>query len=179
MGNVHNPDTRNLFSGDVFMYLTFAEDLSKRMADGYALSDTREVSLSDSIVLNDKVVVFDSLDISMKSQEEFVINAMMKTTDSLGNQTTVALPYKVNGNVAESGIIEVEGTSSRIKFDKVSENPKAIYVSIYEKQPEFIVLKIMFFPYIWVLWAGSILLFVGLGVSFFKRVNKLKAISEK
>jgi len=39
MGNVHNPDTRNLLRGDVFMYLTFAEDPSKIAAGGYAVTE--------------------------------------------------------------------------------------------------------------------------------------------
>jgi cytochrome c-type biogenesis protein CcmF len=178
MGNVHNPDTRNLLKGDVYMYLTFAEDRSKRSAGGYSASESRNIALKETIKAGGKEVVFDSLDIKMLNTagDNIQITALMSTTDSANNRVTLPLIYKLEGNTVESGIISIPGTDVRMRFDKVAEVPQAINISLLEKQPEFIVLKIMFFPWIIVLWIGSIIMFIGVTVALYKRARKAKGV---
>ncbi len=171
MGNVHNPDTRNLLTGDVFMYLTFAEDRSKRSADGYSVTETRDLAVNDTLFAGEKTVVLDSITIELldATGENIQINAMLATTDSLNNPVTIPLTYKLQGNMAESGIVSLPGSDVRIRFDRVAEMARTINVSLLEKQAEFIVLKIMFFPWIGILWAGAIIMFIGITLAIYKR----------
>jgi len=178
MGNVHNPDTRNLLSGDVFMYLTFAEDRSKRSADGYSVTENRDLAVNDTLFAGEKTVVLDSITIELldATGENIQINALLATTDSLNEPVTIPLIYKLQGNMAESGIVTLPGTNTRIRFDRVAEMAKTINVSLMEKQAEFIVLKIMFFPWIAILWIGAIIMFIGVTLAIYKRAANARKV---
>lgn len=176
MGKVYNPDIHCSIKGDVFIYLTYAEDLNGRLSDGYSLTEARELTLKDTLFANGKTIVFDSLymEVYKEKYEEIRITALMKTTDSIGRQLQMPLTYKITGDYAESGIIALDDQKVRLRFDKVSEQPKTIRISVYTKQPEFIVLKIMLFPWIWVLWAGAIIMFTGVTLAICKRLRKAR-----
>ncbi len=180
MGNVHNPDTRNMLKGDVFMYLTYAEDPTKRMPDGYALTGTSEVALGDTLVAGPAKIMLDSL--YVESMDENVnhvkITALMKSSDSSGKIITYPFSYEVKDGFGESGIINFADKGVKIRFDNVSDKPRSIIVGIFEKQPEFVVAKIMFFPWIWILWTGAIIMFSGVTVSIWKRAVKAKQSAE-
>ncbi|MBW6491041.1 MAG: cytochrome c biogenesis protein CcsA [Lentimicrobium sp.] len=178
MGNVHNPDTRNMIRGDVYMYITFAEDPAKLMPDGYVLSNNPEISMGDTLMLGKTRVIFDTLLVSGFNEEsiELEITAMLRATDSFGQEKNYPVSYKVSGEYAESGFVEIDGT--RLKFDGVSANPRTIKLSIYEKQLEFIVVKILYFPWIIVVWAGSIIMFLGLTIGVWRRAVKARLAAD-
>lgn len=180
MGNVHNPDTRNMLSGDIYMYITFAEDRAKRMPDGFVYSGSMDFALGDTLRAGNVPVVFDSLYISNMSAnaEQISIVAMLKATDSLGVEQTYPLKYTVNGGMAESGVAEIPGSGLKLRFDKVSEIAKTINVGIFEQKPEFVVVKILHFPWIFILWAGSIIMFTGITVGIWKRAVKARNAAE-
>ncbi len=178
MGNVHNPDTRNLLKGDIFMYLTFAEDRAKRAPDGFSASQTMDVSVKDTIRVENKPVILDSIEVEVldPQQQNINITAQFRTTDSLNNPVTVPLLYSLKGNIAESGIASIPGTQSGLRFDHVGDVVRTIKVSVLEKQPEFIVLKVMFFPWIMVLWLGAIVMFAGFTVAIYKRAIRVREV---
>jgi cytochrome c-type biogenesis protein CcmF len=180
MGNVHNPDTRNMLQGDVFMFLTYAEDPSKRMPDGYALTGTSEVAMGDTLVAGSVKMLLDTLYVETMDEDvnHVKITALMKSSDSSGKVNTYPLTYEVKDNFGENGIINFEEQGVRIRFDNVSDKPRSIIVGIFEKQPEFVVAKILFFPWIWVLWTGAVIMFSGVTVSIWKRAVKAKRAAE-
>lgn len=174
MGNVHNPDMRNMLNGDVFMYLTFAEDRSKKAADGYTVSETYDISVKEVKTIAGKDLRLDSLSFALldASGQNVSVTANMNIVDSLNNLTPISLNYIVRGNTAESEVIEIPGTEAKLRFERIAEMTKTIQVSLLEKQPEFIVLKVMFFPWIIVLWIGAIIMFIGLTLSVYLRAIK-------
>lgn len=176
MGNVHNPDTRNLLQGDVFMYLTFAEDRTKRAADGYSVTETRDIAVGDTIYADGKPVIMDSLKVELldATGTNFKLTALINTVDTTNSVVAMPLNFILRGNEIESGILSIPGTDMRIRFDGVSEMADNIRVSLLEKEPEFIVLKIMFFPWIIVLWIGAILMFTGVTVAIYKRAVRAR-----
>ncbi|HLO89674.1 MAG TPA: cytochrome c biogenesis protein CcsA [Lentimicrobium sp.] len=178
MGNVHNPDTRNLLRGDIFMYLTFAEDRNKRAADGYSVTETYDLALHDTLFAERKPVVLDSIQVEMldATGANFKITALMNTTDSLNKPVIQPMTLTLKGNELESGIIAVPGTDSKLRFDNVAEVANSIKVSLLEKEPEFIVLKIMFFPWIFMLWGGAIIMFAGVSVAVYKRAVRAREV---
>jgi cytochrome c-type biogenesis protein CcmF len=180
MGNVHNPDTRNMLKGDIFMYLTYAEDQSKRTADGYLQTDLTEVSPGDTLKAGGISVIFDSLSVSSMDENatEVTITAIMKTIDNSGKASFYPLIYQLKGGYAESGMVNIGDKGVKLSFAGVSDKAKTIQVGVYEKQQEFIVARIMFFPWIWVLWAGSIIMFSGVTVSIWRRAVKAKQAAE-
>lgn len=180
MGNVHNPDTRNMVKGDVFMYLTYAEDPAKRMPGGYALTGTSEVAMGDTLIAGPAKILLDSLYVEAMDEnaDHVKITALMKSADNSGKVNTYPLTYEVKGGFGENGIINLDEQGVRLRFDNVSNNPKSILVGIFEKQPEFVVAKIMFFPWIWVLWAGSVIMFSGITINIWRRAVKARQAAE-
>ena len=180
MGNVHNPDTRNMLSGDIYMYITFAEDRAKRMPDGYVYSGSVDFTLGDTLEAGRVPVIFDSLYISNMSTdaEQISIMALLKAKDSLDKEQTYPLVYTVDGNTAESGVVEIPGSGIKLRFDKVSEMARTINVGIFEKKPEFVVVKILHFPWIFILWTGAVIMFAGITVGIWKRAVKARNAAE-
>lgn len=180
MGNVHNPDTRNMLSGDIYMYITFAEDRAKRMPDGYVYSGSVDFTLGDTLEAGRVPVIFDSLYISNMSTdaEQISITALLKVNDSLDREQTYPLVYTVDGNTAESGVVEIPGSGIKLRFDKVSEMARTINVGIFEKKPEFVVVKILHFPWIFILWTGAVIMFAGITVGIWKRAVKARNAAE-
>jgi cytochrome c-type biogenesis protein CcmF len=180
MGNVHNPDTRNMLSGDIYMYITFAEDRAKRMPDGYVYSGSVDFTLGDTLEAGRVPVIFDSLYISNMSTdaEQISITALLKAKDSLDREQTYPLVYTVDGNTAESGVVEIPGSGIKLRFDKVSEMARTINVGIFEKKPEFVVVKILHFPWIFILWTGAVIMFAGITVGIWKRAVKARNAAE-
>ena len=86
MGNVYNPNTWNMITGDVFMYLTFAEDRSKRMPDGYVMTGTSEISPGDTLIAGNAKIYFDSLFVNTMNEnsEEIKITALLSAADNNG-----------------------------------------------------------------------------------------------
>jgi len=179
MGNVHNPDTRNMLSGDIYMYVTFAQDRSQRLPGGFVLSGHTEFSLGDTLMAGNTPVLFDSLYISDMSSdaEQISIVARLKAADSLGAIQSYPLKYSVSAGQADMGYADISGTKYRLRFDGVSERAETIHVGIYEKQLDFIVVKVLHFPWIFILWTGSVIMFLGLTVSTWKRAVKARKVT--
>ncbi|NTW24574.1 MAG: cytochrome c biogenesis protein CcsA [Lentimicrobium sp.] len=180
MGNVHNPDTRNMLRGDIYMYLTYAEDQSKRTADGFLQTDLAEVSPGDTLKAAGINILFDSLSVTPMDENatEVTITATMKTIDNTGKATFYPLTYALKGGYAESGMVNIGDKGVKLSFAGVSDQAKTIQVGIFEKQQEFIVAKIMFFPWIWIVWVGSVIMFSGITVSIWRRAVKAKQAAE-
>ncbi|MDY0102742.1 MAG: cytochrome c biogenesis protein CcsA [Lentimicrobium sp.] len=178
MGNVHNPDTRNMLRGDVFMYVTYAEDPDKRMPDGFSFSGSSEVTMGDTILVGQKQLIFDTLYVAGMNDDskELEITAMLKMADSLDQQMRYPLTYKVAGNFAERGYIDLEDV--RLRFEGVSSTARTIELGMFEKQREFIVVKILLFPWIGIVWLGAVILFVGITISVWKRAVKARLAAD-
>lgn len=178
MGNVHNPDTRNMLRGDIYMYITFAEDPSKRLPGGYTYTGGVNYTLGDTLMANETPVIFDSLYVSSMSEnaDHISIVAVLKAEDSLGVAQSYPLAYTVSGNMAESGVVEIPGSGVRLRFDKVTEIAKTINIGVFEKKPEFLVVKILYFPWIIVLWTGAIIMFAGIAVGVWRRFGKARKV---
>ncbi len=178
MGNVHNPDTKNMLKGDIYMFITFAEDPAKQLPGGYIFSGSSEVTMGDTIAAGNKRVVFDTLFVSgmADNARELEITAMIKGEDSTGAVKAYPLTYRVTGDIAESGYADIDGI--RLRFEGVSATPRTIKVGLYEKQMEFIVVKVLKFPWIIILWTGSVIMFLGLTIAVWRRAVKAKMVAE-
>jgi cytochrome c-type biogenesis protein CcmF len=178
MGNVHNPDTRNMLKGDVYMFITFADDPKKRMPDGFVFSGSSEVTMGDTLSVGNQRVIFDTLFVTGMSSDarELEITAMMRSSDSLGKDKAIPLTYKITGDYAESGFADLGGM--RLRFEGVTAKDKTINIGLFEKQLEFVVVKVLFFPWIIIVWVGSIIMFIGLTIGVWRRAVKAKQVAD-
>ena len=97
---------------------------------------------------------------------------MMRSIDSLEKDKAYPLTYKVTGDYAESGVAELGGM--RLRFEGVTAKDKTINIGLFEKQLEFIVVKVLYFPWIIIVWVGSIIMFLGLTIGVWRRAVKAR-----
>jgi len=123
-------------------------------------------------------VIMDSVkaEIIDATGSNYRITAMLRTTDTANNAVTLPLIFTLRGSEAESGIVSIPGTDVRVRFEGVADSADAINISLLEKEPEFIVMKVMFFPWIFVLWAGTIIMFLGIAIAVYKRAVRAREV---
>lgn len=179
MGNVHNPDTRNMLRGDIYMFITFAEEPSKVMADGYAQSGTADFKTGDTLDVNGLMVALDSLYITAYDSvlNNLTISALLGWRENDSVKSDV-LTYTLENNFVEGSFVDLNRGNARLKFENISQKPGTIQVGLYEKQTNYIVVRILYFPYIVILWTGSIIMFLGITIGVFKRSRKARIAAE-
>ena len=148
------------------------------MPDGFSFSGSSEVTMGDTILAGQKQLIFDTLYVSGMNDDsnELEITAVLQMADSLERQMQYPLTYKVAGNFAERGYIDLDDV--RLRFEGVSATARTIEIGMFEKQREFIVVKIMFFPWIGIVWLGAIILFIGVTVSVWRRAGKARQAAD-
>ncbi|MDD2526586.1 MAG: cytochrome c biogenesis protein CcsA [Lentimicrobiaceae bacterium] len=180
MGNVHNPDTRNMLRGDVYMFITFAEEPGKTMDDGFSQSGTADFSLGDTLEVSGAIVSLDSLYITAYDSvlNNLTISASLSWIKGSDSIKAGILTYTLENNFVEGSFVELNDGQARLKFENISQKPGTIEVGLYEKQTSYIVVRILYFPYIILLWIGSIIMFIGITLGVFKRSRKARIAAE-
>ncbi len=64
------------------------------------------------------------------------------------------------------------GSNYRFRFENVSEKRHGIFLGVYNKGNDYIVIKAMVFPWILILWTGAFITFIGLFISIYRRIKK-------
>lgn len=177
MGLVSSPDTRHYLTHDIFTYVTSTVDKSK--APDTSSYTTTKVKKGDSIFFASGYMIFNGFaPIDSKS------NSTVKANDiAVAAKLSV---YDLNGFVGEAKPIYIIRDRSEIiledtlsimnlftRVEKILPNENA--VNIGHKLPsamdDYIIMKAIKFPYINVLWIGTVLMIIGFFISLIKRIT--------
>ena len=190
MGRAADPDTKHFLNRDIYTHVTAADlntvvDTAKKNA--YNTPENYIRHLGDTILASNAIVVIDSL-VSDLSQAEYEKN------DSLLQVTVVLKAYNVNGEVFKARpkyIIKknmvipesdkIEELGLKFSFWKINPQEGSVEISMAEKvnnSKDFIVMKAVMFPYINVLWIGSITMALGTFIAIRERKRTLKIHEE-
>jgi cytochrome c-type biogenesis protein CcmF len=176
-GILPNPDTRHYLTYDVYTHIT---SLPKPASDSIDWKNVKEypIEKGDSIQTTNGTVVFtgveqsDGKSIGLKNT---TLAKAMLTIKQGKNQLTAAPIFGINSNTYFSIREEVAEAGLRFGFEiRPTENDKPMAVlEIAETtpQPKFIVMKGIVFPYINLLWLGTILMVVGFGIATWNRLE--------
>ncbi|HMN32194.1 MAG TPA: cytochrome c biogenesis protein CcsA [Chitinophagaceae bacterium] len=178
MGLIASPDTKHYLTHDIFTYVTSTIDKSK-------ISDTskyesQEVVKGDSLFFSNGFMVFNGFDPKPHNANynpesgDIAISANLKIY-SFNKDLYEANPVYVIRNNQEHFIQDtVSDLSLYIRLSKII--PSEEKALIEYKQPDamndYIIMKAILFPYINVLWIGTIIMLVGFSLSFYKRINQ-------
>ncbi|MEY4876582.1 MAG: hypothetical protein RL708_1731 [Bacteroidota bacterium] len=181
MGSVNNPSTRHYFTKDIYTIVTATADKKKadapvnqkdykfyklKKGDTINLKGTKIIfqSISNEVLRKDVVVQSGDVAASIRCKVYNANNSF--NTESvylIRNSMAVPIEDKVN----ELGI--------RIFVNQIIPTENSIELGIAETEPvvDYITLKALEFPYINLLWIGTIVVILGFLISIFKRI-KLK-----
>lgn len=181
-GNVAEPATKHYLHKDIYTHLTYA-DLSKEEDDEYTEGVQIDFENGDTVIYDQYFLILDSIvpDRELtQNTEEFTVLALkaaisVKTMD--GKTFNAAPTYLIVNN--ETGHIDdtIDSLGLYFKFEKVhvvseKEIHPVLEVKSKKSKDEFIIMKAIIFPYINLLWLGSILMILGTILAIFARFKR-------
>lgn len=179
MGLVANPDTKHYFSHDVFTYVSSVP--GKKSEGTFVNEKTHQVKPGDTLYTNNGYAILqgvntnaDPSQIDMKNFQ-VLLGAELKvyTLDKVYD----AMPmYGVENNTARSYDAMVDEAKLKFRFTDVNPEQKTITIISSEKDTsgEFIIMKAIVFPWINLVWAGTIIMIIGFFLAIIKRIGDLK-----
>ncbi len=176
MGLVSSPDTRHYLSHDVFTYVTSTVDKTK-MGDTSQFK-SKKVKTGDSIFFSNGYMIFDGFNTQAASNQYQAINGDIAVSANLrvynleGNLEKSNPIYVIRGNeeMVIDDTIKTYNLYTRLSKIIPSENSAIIDYKQPSAMEDYIIMKAILFPYINVLWIGTILMIVGFLISLYKRI---------
>ena len=184
MGNVREPSTQHFWNKDVYTYVSYA-DLRSIEEQAGDWKDPQEATLqtgddiflfNDYLLHGDTLVVVDAV-FDPASGElahlELVLNMTLKAMD--GTTYPIQLPYQLDNNEVSNAEVELDGLPIKLRFDGVQDEQGTYKITAWKKkteEPPFILMQAFIFPYINLLWLGSILMGVGSLLAVWKRLYR-------
>ncbi|MBK7214594.1 MAG: cytochrome c biogenesis protein CcsA [Bacteroidales bacterium] len=174
MGNVFNPDTKHFFNKDIYTFISFAQEASGPAdSTGFSQVAVEKMNLRDTIVHSRSFIILDSLIVDMKDDDvnNAKLTARFRILSMSAGIIEAEMKYLIENGVLKQEDAFIEPMGLKVRFEGVSPDSQEIMVGLYEKQEDFIVLKAVVFPYMNVLWLGTIIMFTGLTYSIMRRVK--------
>lgn len=183
MGLLPNPDTRHYLTYDVYTHIT---SLPKADTDSIKWENVQEypVKRGDSIRTNNGMVYFTGIEqgngdaIGLKNTT--LARALLTIKNGKSEFTSEPL-FGVNSNTYFTIRDELAEAGLRFGFEirpseVAGQDPIAVLeIAETKPQPKFIVMKGIIFPYINLLWLGTVLMVIGFGIAMFNRLELKRA----
>ena len=180
MGLVSSPDTRHYLTHDIFTYITSTVDKSKNKdTTSY---QSKNVKMGDSIYFSNGYILFKGFETSVTNKNytaqtgDIAVAANLEVHDLTG-KTLSSKPIYVIRNQDEVLIEDtIKEYNLYTRLSKIHPDDGTAVVEI--KQPsamnDYVIMKAILFPYINVLWIGTVIMIIGFGISLLKRysINK-------
>ncbi|MGB0403404.1 MAG: heme lyase CcmF/NrfE family subunit [Salibacteraceae bacterium] len=180
MGNVPEPDTRHFLTKDIYTHVTWAvlEEADKHDHESEAKKENLHVG--DTLYLKRSILIVDSLQKVPSSkydlnESDIAVEAVISVWD-FNTERHILNPVFVLEDTVRTYSIPAknEDLGLDIEFNYIYPENGSIDLMITEdkvEQKEFIVMQAIMFPYINLLWLGSIIMFIGTIIAV---VNRLK-----
>lgn len=173
MGDAPNPSTKHYLTKDIFTHITAAADNSKNK-DTLLLF---EKSVGDTFYLNRHYVVFEAIDpkpkVDKADEDKLAVAARLKIGDLKGLSEIAEPLYLIdkNSNQVFSHPYTNNHIGLEIDINRINPETKSFSFAIKEKQhiADFVIMKAIVFPFINLVWLGSLITFVGIFYSAWQR----------
>lgn len=175
-GLMPNPDTRHYFTRDIYTHVSLVPKSSEEEweEDGehaMAIGDTMIVNGAQIVLSNVTKAIGDTISSQLAGHELHIA----EITITKGDSSVVARPvFGIKDGTNYYNIFSV-AEFAKIRFNYT---PKSVEGEIQHnietaiKPPRYIIMKAIMFPYINLLWIGTILLLVGFVMSIARRVKE-------
>ncbi len=183
MGTAISPDVKHAWNHDIYTYVSLDPRLAAEAGEEKQWSQTvaATVSIGDTIYLNDFVAILH--DVTRVTDVENVTlgpndAAVQANFEVLGKnfqQFTLSPTFIIKEGMVAMPAFESEETGIKIKFTEINPKTQQFSFAYNTTQQDLIIIKALEKPYINLVWIGSILIFIGLFVSTFRRTEKMIA----
>jgi cytochrome c-type biogenesis protein CcmF len=182
MGLISSPDTKHYLSQDIYTHITSVPNNDKKdqqiLAKDYKFY---EVATGDTIFSKNHTIIISKVSATATrkdyvSKPNDITVAMQATIYNSNTSFTEEAIYLIRENMAVPMEAINEETGVRFFISQVVTSKNKLEVGVAEQKPapNYIILKAMVFPYINVLWLGTIVLIIGFIISMLHRIKQNK-----
>ncbi len=173
MGDVFEPRIKHLFDRDIYTVVSYGEAAQPNHIEGYSKVSEQELMPGQSMAAGKFSLVFDSIHSDMKNQspDSIAVTARMRLVKE-GDEKHLAPVYIIKNREFTHIDARLPDENLVVRFERVSEKMNQIVVGVYQPGKEYIVLKVMVFPWIILLWLGAGIMFTGFFISMLNRARK-------
>lgn len=182
MGNVAEPSTKHYLSRDIYTHITYAEPESvaaeREKNGGYGREATVTLAVGDTALYARNFVRLDSLSVIQgrdSEQTTLGLKAHLSVIDVLGERREATPVFVVEGNQVVHRDDATTDAKFKFRLNKVIPEQQEIELLAYQNlgdEAPFIVIKAVIFPWINLLWLGSVLMALGTVMAIYRRVFK-------
>lgn len=199
MGLTVNPDTKHYLFHDLYTHITAIPPISQKSSvDAQTASDhgeenddknydapvVHEVVIGDTIHFREGYLVLKSLNKEAKvqniplSDSDVAIGAKMQIFTH-GKSYDAEPVYMIKNKSVFDFARKVEDAGLKLRLSKIIPDKGKVEITVYQ-QPEnkkpWIVMRALDFPFINLLWSGTLIMIIGFLLSIFRRNKELKTV---
>ncbi|HZG24263.1 MAG TPA: cytochrome c biogenesis protein CcsA [Chitinophagaceae bacterium] len=180
-GYSHNPDNKHYWNKDIFTYINYADNMDKEadttMFKSYALDVNDTIFYSNGYMILNKVVPNPSNDKYKFTPSDTALMADISIVTKEGLRYPARPVFYVEDNQARYVVDTIYAQNLAVGFSRILNNRKIeVQVKESEKLVPFVALKVYEFPFINVLWLGTLVMIVGFVMSIVRRVKLNKVL---
>jgi len=182
MGNVAEPSTKHYITKDVYTHVTYADmrSMEEQTEEEWKNQFDIELAKGESHFLYGKYEVkLDTLVVEAPNAEngpEYIVLGAGLSVKTMEDSTYKIMPiYAVQGEEAQHVDAEIKELGLKFSFDRINyDTNKPVITASEHKEAEepFILIKAEVFPWINLLWIGSILMAIGTVIAVVTRIRR-------
>ncbi len=177
-GLIANPASKHYWKKDIFTYVTQVLNPSKKTDT--ATYQAHELKQGDSLFFNNGYMVFRGFETNINDHRytpetgDIAVASKLDVYDANGLVKNIKPIYYIRHQYESYVEDTLKDAGIYIRFAKVLPEKGAAQIMLKETNPkdDYIVLKAMVFPYINVLWLGTIIMVIGFFISIWNRLTK-------
>ncbi len=191
-GLVSSPDTRHYLTYDIYTHTTAAPQIEKDHADheghseeeNYEKPVKHEIAPGDTVKIRDGFIVVKGInrDASIKNitlaQGDIAVGLQLQVFAAGRSYNAEPVFLVKSGNKLDFGK-NVDAAGLKLRFTDIYPERNKLELTVYQKppsEPKWIVMKAIRFPFINLLWVGTIIMVVGFLLSILRRKKELKTV---
>lgn len=174
-----NPDTRHYLTYDVFTHVT-SVPIPDDSEEEWKNVKEYKVKPGDTVLSTNGLVIFEGIDQNVKNEKlkgHQLFAAVLKIITPDGMTYEARPVYALTDQTYYSIRQEVKDAGLRFNFEiRMDEGTPAAYLEVAEKpvDREYIIMKAIVFPYINLLWGGTMVMIIGFVMAIVFRIRQIK-----
>lgn len=188
---IASPDTKHYLLHDIYTHVSSVPlKEEEHEHDGHSedeefnLPIVHQVSVGDSVAIKNGYILVKAINKNVKienlplSKSDVAIGMQLEV--NVNNQKSIVEPvFLIKGNNKFDFGKKNETGDLKLRFSNIYPDKDKLELMVYEKpqaaKKDWIVLKAIVFPYINLLWSGTIIMVIGFLLSIFRRSKELKS----
>ena len=183
MGFLASPDIKTNLGSDLYTHIASVPDSEKER--NWSKIDTFTVAIGDTFLINDyyailkKVEQVDHVEDVEMNKGDIAIKAHIQVLTKEAKDYMIYPHYIIKDQMVGRVPEIIEDLGVKMTFNNIDPEKGLLTFGVSKTQKDWVILKAMEKPYINVLWIGSLVVLIGLGIAIVRRYKEFKLSRDK